>query len=203
MSERTLREELQSLLAQEGQTQPGAHGVIAENNLRRMMRATYGLAEQSLTPSVADEMLATLLRGTEELQPLLPHSSAAPNGHANGWHKTLPAASQPLPSPPTKKIPVWSYVTQRRTWRVAIALAILLLALAAVAGAMWMQRRNAAGQDCDMQSVLTDAAKWFTRQQIQAHRTPGATAPTQPKPQQKTPSQPDLPLLPSVRPSSR
>lgn len=158
MSEKTLREELEQLLsgepraldAQRASAQPGngsASEPVAERNLRRMLQATYGLANEALAPEMADAILTTLLRETNG-QPVVLHRSA-PNGHPNGWHSSSPmiAVNKPALAP---KPSLWSRLAPRWSPRLAVLLSLLLL-LAAVASAMWLQRWR--GNDSDSGDV--------------------------------------------------
>ncbi len=154
MSEKTLREELEQLLSGEsrvldaqrasGQPRNGsAPESVAERNLRRMLQATYGLANEALTPETADAVLTALLREMKG-QPAALHRTA-PNGHSNGWRPSLPTegVNKPALAP---KPSLWSRRQPRWSPRLAVLLSLLLL-LAAVASAMWLQQWR--GNDSD------------------------------------------------------
>jgi hypothetical protein len=150
MSEKTLREELEQLLAQRTSAQPrdgSASAPVAERNLRRLLQATYGLANEALAPETADAMLTALLRAADG-QPAGLHLPA-PNGRPPDGHPSLTmiavnkSASVPKPS-------LWSRLAPRWSPRLAVLLSLLLL-LAAVASAMWLQRWR--GNDADSGDV--------------------------------------------------
>jgi hypothetical protein len=158
MGEKTLREELEQLLSgeprafdpQRASAQPrngSAPEPVAERNLRRMLQATYGLVNEAIAPETADAMLTALLREMNS-QPVALRRSA-PNGHPNGWHASSPmrAVTKPALAP---KPSLWSRLAPRWSPRLAVLLSLLLL-LAAVASAMWLQRWH--GNDSDSGDV--------------------------------------------------
>ncbi len=142
MSERTFREELQQLLAQPKPTQPSANESgsepVSERNLRRMMQATYGLAEESLSPQTADTLLTALLRAPDGNGAMLPYAPTSPNGHPTLWRRLMPSAvSSRAASAPAAALPKPSRTTPRVSLRLALLLLVLAL-LACVASAMWV-----------------------------------------------------------------
>ncbi|MCS6860715.1 MAG: hypothetical protein NZT92_10395 [Abditibacteriales bacterium] len=142
MSEKTLRAELEQLLsgAPRLRNAPLDNGSapesVAERNLRRMLQATYGLADEMLAPETANAMLAALLRATNG-QPVAQHRADV-NEHPNGWHASslMRGVTTPAPAP---KSSLRSRLAPRWSPRLAVLLSLLLL-LAAVAGAMWLPR---------------------------------------------------------------